>query len=401
MTDLQSDSETGPENQAKAQAEIQTEIQAETQVETQAQAHPVSAWFRRTFADPQMVLLVVVVALAFLGIMLFAQMLAPAIAAVVIAFLLDGPVKWLERRGVPQLLAIPGVFIGFLALSTVILLSVVPPLVTQIAGFINESPAMVESLTDLLLELQQRFPAIVTEAQVESWLAQIGAEIGALGPRILQYSLSGLTGTVTMIVYLVLVPLMVFFFLKDKREILAWAASFLPAEKPIIEQVWGEVVGRAGDYARGKIYEILIMAVSAFVIYQLIGLRYATLLAVATGLSVIIPYIGAAAVTLPIALVGYFQWGFSSEMAVAVAAYLGLQAVDGNILSPLLFSEVVQLHPNAIIVAVLVFGGIWGFWGVFFAIPLATVANAVVRAWRDRTQDLVASAVGEANTPPL
>ncbi len=61
--------------------------------------------------------------------------------------------------------------------------------------------------------------------------------------------------------------------------------------------------------------------------------------------------------------------------------YLVLQALDGNVLVPLLFSEVVKLHPIAIILAILVFGGLWGFWGVFFAIPLATLAHAVIRAW--------------------
>ena len=64
-----------------------------------------------------------------------------------------------------------------------------------------------------------------------------------------------------------------------------------------------------------------------------------------------------------------------------VVAYLVIQALDGNVLVPLLFGEVVSLHPIAIIVAILVFGGLWGFWGVFFAIPLATLVNAVIRAW--------------------
>jgi putative permease len=65
-------------------------------------------------------------------------------------------------------------------------------------------------------------------------------------------------------------------------------------------------------------------------------------------------------------------------------AYLVIQALDGNVLVPLLFSEVVNLHPVAIIVAILVFGGLWGFWGVFFAIPLATLVNAVITAWPRR-----------------
>ena len=77
-----------------------------------------------------------------------------------------------------------------------------------------------------------------------------------------------------------------------------------------------------------------------------------------------------------------------------IAAYLVIQALDGNVLVPLLFSEVVNLHPVAIIVAILVFGGVWGFWGVFFAIPLATLVNAIVRAWPSSQPDTTASSNG-------
>jgi putative permease len=104
-------------------------------------------------------------------------------------------------------------------------------------------------------------------------------------------------------------------------------------------------------------------------------------LSVLVGVSVLVPYIGATVVTLPVAVVAYFQWGWGTDFAVVLIVYGVIQALDGNVLVPLLFSEVVNLHPIAIIVSVLVFGGLWGFWGVFFAIPLATLVNAVLVAW--------------------
>jgi putative permease len=96
---------------------------------------------------------------------------------------------------------------------------------------------------------------------------------------------------------------------------------------------------------------------------------------------VIIPYIGAVAVTVPVALIAYFQWGLGSELALVLGAYLLIHLLDGNVLAPILASEVVNLHAIAVIVAILVFGGLWGFWGVFFAIPLATLIQAVLDAW--------------------
>jgi putative permease len=86
-------------------------------------------------------------------------------------------------------------------------------------------------------------------------------------------------------------------------------------------------------------------------------------------------------VTIPVMAVAWFQWGWTSDFLYLAITYLVIQAIDGNVLVPLLFSEVVNLHPVAIIVAILVFGGLWGFWGVFFAIPLGTLVKAVLTAW--------------------
>ncbi len=347
----------------------------------------VSDWFRKTFADTQVVLLILVLVITVALGTIFAQMLAPAIAATVIAFLLDGPITWLKRHGARPVIAFIAVYLGFLMLSLITVLAIIPPLVQQIGQFIRDTPAMVASVQGALLSLQTSFPDIISETQVQSWFARLGNEVANIGPKLVQISVTGVTGAISYIVYMVLVPVMVFFFLKDKDIILSWMGSFLPKDKSLVDQVWGEITERAGDYARGKVYEILIVGGVSFFTYQLMDLRYATLLSVATGLSVVIPYFGAAVVTFPVALVAYFQWGMSGETFGAIMAYLIIQALDGNLLAPLLFSEVVHLHPNAIIVAILVFGGIWGLWGVFFAIPLATVANAIIRAWRQRSAD--------------
>jgi putative permease len=176
-------------------------------------------------------------------------------------------------------------------------------------------------------------------------------------------------------------PLLVFFFLKDKVRILDWFVRFIPKDRGLLSQVWSEVDRQIGNYVRGKFIEILIVWVATYMTFIIMDMRFAMLLGVLVGFSVLIPYIGAAAVTVPVAVLAYFQWGVSPEFWSLLVAYGIIQAIDGNVIVPLLFSEVVDLHPVAIIVAVLVFGGVWGFLGVFFAIPLATLVQAVLRAW--------------------
>jgi putative permease len=142
-----------------------------------------------------------------------------------------------------------------------------------------------------------------------------------------------------------------------------------------------EVDRQIANYVRGKFWEIIIVWAASYTAFAFFGLQYSMLLAVLVGLSVVIPYVGATVVTFPVMLVAWFQWGWGQDFIWVTVAYLVIQALDGNVLVPLLFGEVVNIHPIAIIVAILVFGGLWGFWGVFFAIPLATLVNAVIRAW--------------------
>ena len=136
-----------------------------------------------------------------------------------------------------------------------------------------------------------------------------------------------------------------------------------------------------GNYVRGKAVEILIVGIASYVLFAWLGLNYAALLGLLVGVSVLVPFVGAAVVTLPVVAVALLQFGWSANFFWIVIAYLVVQAVDGMILVPKLFSVAVNLHPITIIVAVLAFGGVWGFWGVFFAIPLATLVKAIYVAW--------------------
>jgi putative permease len=156
---------------------------------------------------------------------------------------------------------------------------------------------------------------------------------------------------------------------------------FLPEDRSLTAEVWRQVDQQIGNYIRGKFWEILIVWFASYVIFLLLELPYAMLISLFVGLSVLIPYFGAIIMTFPVASIAYFEWGWGSQFAWVVIAYIVIQILDGNLLVALLYSEVVNLHPVAIMVAVLVFGGIWGFWGVFFAIPLATLVQAVLQAW--------------------
>jgi putative permease len=340
----------------------------------------IRGWVGRQLSNPQIVTLGVIIVTLALIVYFFGNMLAPLFAAVVIAYLLEGIIGRLEQRGVPHLAAVLLVFLVFFTFLIFAVFGLLPMLVRQVTQLAQQVPAMISRMQSALVELPQR-SSMISERQIQDLLDGISAEILSAGQTLLSYSLSSLITALTIGVYLVLVPILVFFLLKDKEQIIAWATGFLPSDRPLTEQVWTEVDRQIGNYARGKVWEIFIVGSVTFVVFKFLGLQYSLLLAVITGFSVLIPYIGAFFVTLPVAGVAIFQWGLQPEFYWVIIAYGVIQFLDGNLLVPLLFSEAVNLHPVAIIAAILLFGGLWGLWGVFFAIPLATVIQAVLRAW--------------------
>lgn len=343
----------------------------------------IKEWFQRRFSDPQAVMLAIVLVLGFAVVLTTGKILAPVLAALVIAYILNNGVHLLERLHLPHLASVLIVFTVFMTGLILMLFSLLPELLRQSAQLFQLLPAMISKGQALIVELSERYPQAFAQAQVDDLVSGFRSELSGLGQEVLSLSWSSLIGGLTLGVYLVLVPMMVFFFLKDKAKIRDWAKGYLPHDSELVTQVWKEMDCQLGNYINGKFWEIIIVWFATYIGFAILGLQFGMLLAFLAGLSVVVPYVGFVAITLPITLVAYFQFGWTGDFAWVMGVYLIIQALDGNVLVPLLFSEVVNLHPVAIIVAVLFFGGLWGFWGVFFAIPLATLVKAVLNAWPD------------------
>mgnify|MGYP003388275183 CR=1 FL=1 len=338
-------------------------------------------WVDRYFGEEEAVLVSILLLVALVVVITMGEILAPFIAALVFAFLLQGGVNHLVKWRVPRIVAVLLVFLLFVGIFLTILIVLLPLIGRQAANLAGEVPAMVKHWQSVLLLLPDQYPQLISEDQLKDLLGQASLEVAGMAERLVSFSVSTFPSLVVLMIYLVLVPLLVFFLLKDKDELLDLMAGLLPHERPVMWQIWHEMNMQMANYVRGKAIEILAVGLASYVAFLVLGLNYAALLALLVGLSVVIPYIGAVVVTIPVTVVAYFQWGWGGDLFWLVMVYGVIQALDGNVLVPLLFSEAVNLHPIAIILAVLMFGGLWGFWGVFFAIPLATLVKALYNAW--------------------
>lgn len=338
-------------------------------------------WFHRRFIGTELGALILIISSVVLLLWWMGSILAPILASVVLAYLLDGIIKRLERWKVPHFLAVNLVFVLFLGLLVVGLLILLPLVWDQLGHFLNDLPLKVKQLEVYVSELSQRYPAYVSKAEIQKWMAGFQADFARLGKVALTLSVTTISNVMILVVYLVLVPLMVYFFLKDRNKILHWFALFLPKQRRLSKEVWSEINLQIGNYVRAKFLEMVIVGVASTITFLLLGLNYSVLLGFLVGLSVLIPYVGVVLVTIPVVIVGYLEWGFSVQFLYLMIAYGILMVIDGNVLTPILFSETLKLHPVAVIAAILIFGGLWGFWGIFFAIPLASVCKALINAW--------------------
>ena len=340
----------------------------------------ITDWFKRTFSDPQIVFLSLSLLVGFGIVLSIGDMLVPVIASAVIAYLLEDIVVRLERCGITRGVSSSLVFVVFILCVTLVMFGLLPLLSRQVTQLVQQLPTMISAGQQALMALPEHYPDIISPAQVQDLLELIRQEVASFGQQVVSVSLASVIGLLTIVLYVILMPLLIFFFLKDKTKILAWFSRFMPEEQGLAVWVWTEVDKQITNYMNGKFWEILIVSAVSFAVFISLGLQYAMLLAVLVGLSVVIPFLGATLVTVPVLLVAWFQWGWGPDFIWLAVSYCIVQLLDGNLLVPVLFSEAVNLHPVAIIVAILVFGGIWGLWGVFFAIPLATLVNAILQA---------------------
>ena len=246
---------------------------------------------------------------------------------------------------------------------------------------IAEIPAIINMVQSWLSQLKVRFPHQFNDAQIQHIIMLIREQAGNLGKWAFSFSLSTIPSILGIIVYLILVPVVVFFLMKDRDLLMRNSSEYLPSNRSLINKVWHDIDRSITGYVKGRVLEIFIILAISLVALSLLNFTYALTLAVLMGLSVIIPYLGIILVTIPAVILGLMQWGLHIHFVYYIITFTVIMLLDGNVLAPLLFAGTMDLHPVILIISVLLFGYIWGFWGVFLANPLAALVKSIIKEW--------------------
>ena len=337
--------------------------------------------FKKIFSNEETLIFALLLSIGFLIIFFLGNILTPFLMSLIFAYLLIGMQKRLEAYGLNSTVALIFTYSFFLLIGIALMVWLVPLVYQQLQSLVLEIPKWVKTFTVFIQTVPENYPDLVSSDQITTFLQSLSGQITAISEEFLKASIAGIQNTVTIAINLILLPILVFFFLFDRDSIISSFLKILPKERAMLQNVWVEMDDQLSNYARGKAIEIVIVGLAAAIIFLYFDLQYIALLSVLVGFSVLIPFLGAFLVTIPVAIIGLLQFGLSFDFWLLMGAYLVLQILDGNLLVPLLFSDAVKLHPVIIMLAVFVFGALFGFWGVFFAIPIATLIKAIWNSW--------------------
>ena len=285
---------------------------------------------------------------AFLILFFLGNILTPFLISIIFAYLLVGMQKRLEDYGLNSTIALIVTFSFFLLLGIALMVWLGPLVYQQLQSLILEIPKWVNAFMIFAQNVPEKYPDLVSSDQITAFLQSLSGQITAISQDFLKASIAGIQNTVTIAINLILLPILVFFFLFDRESIISDFLNILPRERAMLKKVWVEMDGQLSNYARGKAIEIVIVGSAAAIIFMYFGLEYIALLSVLVGFSVLIPFLGAFIVTLPVAAVGLLQFGLSFDFWLLMGAYLVLQILDGYLLVPILFSDAVKLLASQI-----------------------------------------------------
>jgi predicted PurR-regulated permease PerM len=361
---------------------------------------PVAAHASPGLPVPSRRVLVLLFGIAVLAVLawLGRDVLAPFVVGLLAVYLLDPVVERLARieiagRRTPRVLLISLVYLLAIVLVAELALLLVGPLVAQVQAFIQDWPRYLETLNRLLgeafawwdrLELPPDLRAAIDEA-----LRDFLAELGSLIPAIVRPLFTSVLGLVGSLFGYLLIPVWVFWVLKDRPAIVSGFERSVPVEWRA--DVWAAlaIVRRVfGSWIRGQLILGLVVGCATFLGLLLLGElvdpvfnRFAVLLAVIAGVFELLPVIGPILAAVPAVLLGATA-GLPGIVA-ALLLYLAIQQLENHLLVPKVQGDATELHPAAVIFALILGGAIAGLLGAILALPLAaTLRDLYVYAFR-------------------
>lgn len=317
------------------------------------------------------------------------EALSPFVVGLLLVYLLDPPVERLSRVGVPRWLAILIVYTIVLFLVIEALSLTLRPLVEQISTFVRDLPNLAAQLDAQLQRISEFYRGLQLPQQlrdaIDEWLTGLAENGVGIDPGVILPVVNVTAGLVGSMFGYLIIPVWAFYLLKDRRSLTQRFNQSLPEEWRA--DVWEivRIVQRVfGQWVRAQLFLGVTVGLATFAGLLVLGqtidpvfARFALLLAIIAGLFELLPIIGPILAAIPAILLAA-----TAGLEAAVAAfflYLLVQQVENNLLVPKIQGDAVELHPSAVMFALVVGGAIAGLLGAILALPITAAARNVYR----------------------
>ncbi len=307
------------------------------------------------------------------------DVLLPFVVGGAIAYFLDPVADRLEAMGLSRVMATALIAIAALLIFVIMVLLILPTLVQQSINLFNIAPQL---FRDLQAFLSENFPSLQDEnSAVSTALTSIGATIQERGGALLAKVLSSAASLLGILTFLVITPVVSIYLLLDWDNMIAKVNSMIPRDHaPVIRHLASQVDDTLSAFVRGMGSVCLILGGYYATALMLVGLDFGLVVGAFAGLITFIPYVGSlVGGALAIGL-GLFQfWGDWLSVGLIAGIFFTGQIIEGNYLTPKLVGGSVGLHPVWLLLALSVFGTLFGFIGMLIAVPVAASIGVFVR----------------------
>ncbi|RDW13402.1 AI-2E family transporter [Paracoccus thiocyanatus] len=324
----------------------------------------------------------------------------PFVMGAAVAYLFDPLADRLERLGLSRTGSVVVITLCGLLVVVALFLLLVPVLVRQTTALIETAPEMFQRLQQFLMA---RFPEIFTEGSpVNGALTSIGQQISERGGQLVSTVLGSVMGVVSMVMLVVIVPVVAFYLLLDWDDMVDRLDDLLPRQHAATIRRLGQEIDTAlSGFVRGQGMVILILGTFYSVSLGIIGLPFGVAIGVIAASLSFIPYVGVlvgGALAIGVALFSF--WGAPLWIAAVIAVFVIGQMVEGNYLQPKIVGGSVGLHPVWLMLALTVFGTLFGFVGLLIAVPAAAALGVLVRFAVGRYKESALYTGREVPSPP-
>lgn len=307
------------------------------------------------------------------------DVMLPFVLGAAIAYFLDPVADRLERLGLSRAAATAVIAVAAVVLFVVLALLVIPSLIRQTAELIEIAPVLVAQLRDFLVT---RFPDIVVpDSQLRQTFDQVGATVQSRGAEVLNTLLASVGSILNVVLLFVIVPVVAVYMLLDWDNMVARVDTLLPRDHaPVIRRLAGEIDASMSGFLRGMGTVCVILGTYYAVALMLVGLNFGLVVGFVAGVLTFIPYVGAiVGGALAIGLALFQFWGEWHWIVLVAVIFQAGQFVEGNVLTPRLVGTSVGLHPVWLLLALSVFGSLFGFVGLLLAVPVAAALGVLAR----------------------